>query len=697
MHATLLIELRTEELPPRSLKTLSQAFGDGIVAGLRAKDFLGDAASATLYATPRRLAVSICDVRADAPDRIVDVKGPHVSVGLAADGTPAPALLGFMKKNGVADLAGLGRASDRKGEHFVYRHGVRGGRLDDALSAIVEEALRRLPIPKLMRWGDSDAQFVRPVHGLVMLHGDRQVLGEVLGLPSGRTTLGHRFLGAGRITFAAADAYAAKLRDEGSVIAGFDARRDAIRSQLDALASREHATLAGSDDLLDEVTALVEWPAIYVGTFEQAFLAVPQECLILTMRQNQKYFPLLDRDGRLLPRFLIVSNMALDDPVDIVRGNERVVRPRLADARFFYDQDRKSPLSARLAELERMVYHNKLGTQRERVARLERMAAGIAQRLGADPVAATRAALLCKCDLATGMVGEFPELQGVMGRYYALHDGEPADVAQAIEQHYRPRFAADDLPEPGIATVLALADRIDTLTGIFGIGLVPTGDKDPFALRRQALGVLRILSERSLPLDLHDLLALAAGGYPPGRLAGGSDALFAFIQDRLRGYLRERDGEPNEIEAVLAGNDGRIDRVGPRLAAVREFRALPESAALAAANKRIQNILRKAEPGPDSSARPGDAVREDLLTADAERALHARLAAVEPDAGAAIARGDYTGALRTLAGLRAEVDRFFEDVMVNADDAAVRANRLALLGRLAALMNRVADISRLAT
>lgn len=549
-----------------------------------------------------------------------------------------------------------------------------------------------------MRWGSSEVQFVRPVHGLVMLHGTRLIEGTVLGLHSRNATLGHRFMSQGEITLASAADYSATLTQQGNVIAAFDQRREMIRAQLNAAAGQR--TWLQDEALLDEVTALVEYPAVYEAGFEAEFLAVPQECLILTMKANQKYFPLMDSaaaDAKLTNRFLVVSNMQVADPSHIITGNARVVRPRLADAKFFFETDKKTPLSARIGKLASIVYHNKLGSQGERVDRLIKLSAAIARRLNAaglptDIGEAERAALLAKADLVTDMVGEFPELQGIMGRYYALNDGESATVAAAVEAHYRPRFNGDTLPQGTVAATVALADKLDALIGFFGIGQIPTGDKDPFGLRRAALGVLRILMETPLPLSLADLIEDAAAGFAPALLTHECRITSAeFFRERLRNLLRDAGHEPNAVDAVLAQNPTRMDEVPHRLAAVRAFTLLPEAAALAAANKRIVNILKK------STEQISGAVNPALLHEAAEKILFAEVEKLAPMIEAQMTTGDYTTALKTLANVRSAVDAFFADVMVNAEDAAIRANRLALLARLAGLMNCVADISRLSS
>jgi glycyl-tRNA synthetase beta chain len=684
--APLLVELLTEELPPKALRTLGYAFADALVKDLRADAFAPADGAFAVYASPRRLGLLVPDVAGRAPDREVLAKGPSVKAGLAADGAPTQALLGFAKKQGVS-VDRLERVNDGKQEVFAYRSIAAGAALDETLAAKVGAALRKLPIPKTMRWGDLDVEFVRPARGLVMLHGERVVPGKVLGLESGRVTRGHRFLGRGEVTLARADDYEGALERDGKVRANFERRARAVREGLAAAAGG--ATVAADDALFDEVTALVEWPAVYEGHFEKAFLEVPQECLMLTMRQNQKYFPLVDGQGRLSNRFLVVSNMEIGEPRQIVHGNERVLRARLADAKFFYDQDRRRTLASRVDGLAAVTYHNKLGTQLARVERIERLAVLVARKLGADEALAARAARLCKADLLTGMVGEFPELQGVMGEYYARHDGEPEPVARAIEAHYRPRFAGDALPADRVGDCVALADKLDTLAGIWSVGGAPTGDKDPFALRRAALGLARILVEHRLPLDALELVQDAAAAFAPGAPATIATEVHAFVLDRLRSYLREQGYAPDEIESVLADAPGRFDLVIARIEAVRAFRALPEAESLAAANKRVRNILRKAEFA-SGGADPA------LLQEAAEQALHAALGRIRADVEARAAAGDYAGSLRLLARVRPEVDRFFEDVLVNAEDPRLRTNRLRLLAELEHVLNRVADISRLA-
>jgi glycyl-tRNA synthetase beta chain len=690
----LLIELLTEELPPKALRRLGEAFASAILEGLRTRGLAPADAGHRAFCTPRRLAVRVDAVLRVAAPRQVDLKGPSVKVGLDAGGQPTQALLKWAEKQG-ATPAQLTRASDGKQECFWFSSTVPGETLAGCIDALIAHALGRLPIPKVMEYqladGITNVSFVRPAHRLIVLHGDTVVPASVLGLAAGRSTMGHRFQAPGELQVPDASAYVHLLEREGRVLPDFDTRRARIRAQLEARAAELGASLGDAADvepLLEEVTALVEWPAVYIGGFEEAFLQVPQECLILTMRTNQKYFPLFDAAGRLLPRFLIVSNMAIDDPSLIIDGNERVVRPRLADARFFFEQDRRTRLAERVPALAGVVYHARLGTQAQRTDRVRRIAAAIAAALGADVALVERAALLAKTDLLTGMVGEFPELQGIMGAYYARHDGEPDAVATAILEHYQPRFAGDALPASQTGTVLALADKLETLAGLFGIGQLPTGDKDPFALRRHALGVIRMLVEKRLPLPLPALLDSAFAAFELGA-AQGRAALEDFILERLAGWLRERGATAQEVAAVLELRPTDLGRVPDRLAAVRAFSALPQAQALAAANKRIANILRKSGDGAAA------AVDEALLAEAAERELAAQIAELEPEVASRLAAHDDTGALVATARAREAVDRFFDQVMVMAEDGRVRANRLALLARLHGLMNRVADISRL--
>ena len=697
MNQTLLVELQTEELPPKALVKLGAAFATGIANGLKARGFLDEGSVVTPYATPRRLAVSITDVRATSPDKSIREKVLPVSVALDKDGNPSAPLAKKLAAIGFPDLtiADLERAQDGKAESFFYTYTAAGSALAGGLQEVLGETVAKLPIPKLMSYQRPDGdtvQFVRPVHLLLALFGEQVLPLTLLGLDAGRQTLGHRFLSHGQsIAIAHADQYASTLETEGKVIAGAEARKESIRAQLLEKAGADQVLMPES--LLDEVAALVEWPVVYECRFEDVFLSVPQECLILTMQTNQKYFALTDSEGKLRSRFLIVSNIATDDPQHIVGGNERVVRPRLSDAKFFFEQDKKKTLESRLPMLANVVYHNKLGTQAERTERVTRLAGAIARRLGMDVALAERGARLAKADLLTDMVGEFPELQGIMGTYYARHDGEHDEVALAASEHYQPRFAGDKLPSTNTGLVVALADKLETLVGIWAIGLQPTGEKDPFALRRHALGVMRMLVEKRLPLSISELLADAANVFAGQAAFKDPRAeVSAFMLDRLRGMLRERGFTPNEVEAVLAQDPDRVDDVVQRLEAVQAFAALPESASLAAANKRITNILKKNE-----AAMPKDAsIKAELLVEPAEANLAAKMKLLESDVAGAFAQGDFAGALQTLARMRDEVDAFFNDVMVMADDEALRKNRLALLASLHGMMNRVADISKLA-
>ncbi|MBU9578375.1 glycine--tRNA ligase subunit beta [Ralstonia mannitolilytica] len=695
--STLLIELLTEELPPKALARLGDAFARGLFDGLSAQGLLEEGAAVEGFATPRRLAASITGVRRAAPDRELREKVLPVTIAFDAEGKPAAPLIkklaALAKTVGVETIApeSLERAPDGKAESLFYRYTARGAVLADGLQTALSQTIASLPIPKVMTYqrpnGES-VQFVRPAHKLVALLDSEIIPASVLGLQSGNVTLGHRFLSAGEIVIEDAASYASTLEAQGKVIASYAKRREAIRAEL--LRTAGNDTVVMPEALLDEVNALVEWPVVYPCHFEEAFLAVPQECLILTMQTNQKYFALTDAQGNLRNRFLIVSNLATSTPEAIIEGNERVVRPRLADARFFFEQDKKKPLADRVPLLSRVVYHNKIGTQLERVSRLQAIAGQLAEKLGADVAHASRAALLAKADLLTDMVGEFPELQGTMGTYYARHDGEPDDVALACSEHYQPRFAGDALPSSATGTVVALADKLETLVGIWGIGLQPTGEKDPFALRRHALGILRMLIEKPLTLTIDDALQTAAASFD-GIAAVKPDlaAITDFLYDRLRGYLKDKGYSTNEVEAVVSQRPQRLDDIVARLEAVRAFAALPQAESLAAANKRITNILKKTDAAIG-------AVQPQLLKEDAERALHDAVASSEPQVDNAFARGDFTTALKTLAGLREAVDTFFDGVMVMADDTALRNNRLALLGQLHGLMNRVADISKLA-
>jgi glycyl-tRNA synthetase beta chain len=699
--ANLLVELFVEELPPKALKKLGETFAAALAESLVAQGLAEAAAIVTGFASPRRLGVRIEGVLARAVDRPLSTKLMPVNVGLDAAGQATPALLKRLAALGAdASVVGqLRRAVDGKSEVLFYDSIAPGTPLADGLQRALESAMAKLPIPKVMQYQLADGwrsvHFVRPVHGLVALHGTAVVPLSVLGLTAGRDTQGHRFEArVCPVVIQSADSYAGQLKDEGAVIASFAERRAEIVRQLQAAAAPSGLTPVEDDALLDEVAALVERPNVLVGQFEEAYLEVPQECLILTMKANQKYFPLLDAAGKLTNRFLIVSNISPDDASAVIGGNERVVRPRLADAKFFYDQDRKKALDSRVLGLAKVVYHNKLGTQGERVTRVQAIARAIGERIGGEALAlkADQAALLAKADLLTDMVGEFPELQGIMGRYYALHDGLAEDIAFAIEDHYKPRFAGDALPRGDVGVCVALADKLETLAGLFGIGQIPTGDKDPFALRRHALGVIRMLTEKpALQAQRLDALLVAAlAAFPAGLLDDVQAEIESFLYDRVSGMQREQGYSANEIDAVLSLRPPVLADIPRRLDAVRGFAALVEAPALAAANKRVGNILKKAE------GEVGGAVNAALFAEAAETALFAALSDIAPRADAAFAAGDYTASLQALAALKAPVDAFFDQVMVNADDPALKANRLALLNQLHQTMNRVADLSRLA-
>jgi glycyl-tRNA synthetase beta chain len=708
-YQNLLVELFVEELPPKALKKLGESFANVLFEQLRDAGLTGAAAVVTPYASPRRLAAHVTQVAAQAADKAVQQKLMPVTVGLDASGNATPALLkklqalGADVSNPAALVASLKRAPDGKAEALFYDSVAKGATLLQGLQKALDEALAKLPIPKVMTYqletdcelpGWTSVNFVRPAHGLVALHGTQVVPVKTLGLKAGQTTHGHRFeANVSPLVIQDADSYAATLARDGAVIASFAERRAEIVKQLNAAAAKVGGGAKAIDDdaLLDEVTALVERPNVLTCEFEKEFLEVPQECLILTMKANQKYFPLLTAEGKLTNQFLVVSNISPSDASAVIGGNERVVRPRLADAKFFFDQDRKKTLASRVEGLNKVVYHNKLGTQGERMARVRGIAKALGQALGGNELAqaADTAAQLAKTDLLTDMVGEFPELQGIMGGYYARHDGLSTDIADAIEDHYRPRFAGDELPRNNVGLVVALADKLETLVGMFGIGNLPSGDKDPFALRRHALGIIRMLMDKDLAVDWRQLLALAVPVFGD-KISDPSEALTTFLFDRLAGSLREQGFSAQEVDAVLALHPARLGQVPKLLAAVRAFAALPESPALAAANKRIGNILKKAEE-VDAHVNPA------LLKENAEQALYEVMQRLLPESEALFKAGDYTGSLQTLAALRSPVDAFFDDVMVNAEEMDVRLNRQGLLKCLHEAMNRVADLSRLAS
>jgi glycyl-tRNA synthetase beta chain len=705
--ANLLVELFVEELPPKALKKLGEAFSAALAESLVAQGLADAKTAVTPFASPRRLGVHVGNVLARAADKPVSTKLMPVSVGLDADGKATPALLKRLAALGADESAvsQLRRAADGKAEALFFDTVAQGVTLEDGISRAVSEALFKLPIPKLMTYqladGWTTTHFVRPIHGLVALHGTSIVPINFpqRGLASGRETKGHRFdAKVSSVVIKDADSYEAQMESEGAVIPAFEKRRAEIVRQLQAAALPLDLKPIEDDALLDEVTALVERPNVLVGQFEEAFLEVPQECLILTMKANQKYFPLLDTQGKLTNRFLIVSNISPADASAVIQGNERVVRPRLADAKFFFDQDRKKTLGSRVPGLAKVVYHNKLGSQGDRVERVRAIARWVAGKVGADIGLADRAAELAKADLLTDMVGEFPELQGIMGGYYARHDGEDEQVAQAIADQYLVRREETEEVSNLISEVLQIADRMETLVGIWGIGLKPTGDKDPFALRRHALSVIKSFQllgavfardKAELPLNLDELIAFSLSVFPAGMLdANVAEELKLFIYERNANQLTPVFGA--EAVAAVFANLPPLHDIAKRLRAVQEFASLPESPSLAAANKRVGNILKKADGEVGGTADPARFVEA------AESELFAAIGLIAPQADAAFAAGDYTTSLQKLAALKTPVDAFFDQVMVNADDPALKANRLALLNQLHQTMNRVADLSRLA-
>ena len=697
MSSNLLVELFVEELPPKVLKKLGESFAGVLFEVLKAQGLTANTSAVNHFATPRRLAAHVTAVSVKAADKQVAQKLMPASVGLDANGNATPALVKKLQALGADEsaVAKLRKENDGKAEILFLDATQAGATLQEGLQHALDEALAKLPIPKVMTYqlhdGWDSVNFVRPAHGLVALHGSNVVPVSTLGLTAGNTTQGHRFEAkAAEIQLQSANSYAQQLADEGGVIASFEARKAEIVRQLQAAAAKENLTPIEDESLLDEVTALVELPNVLLGQFEQEFLEVPQECLILTMKANQKYFPLLDAKGKLTNKFLIVSNIKPADPSKVIGGNERVVRPRLADAKFFFDQDRKKTLASRLDGLGKVVYHNKLGSQGERNARVVAIAKAIAEQINPSLTAKVElAARLSKVDLLTDMVGEFPELQGIMGRYYAQHEKLDGDVAFAIEDHYKPRFAGDDLPRNQVGMVVALADKLETLVGLFSIGEKPTGDKDPFALRRQALGIIRMLIDTKLPISLDALFNVALAQFSGDKSA--LSAIKEFCYDRLSVNLRDQGASAQEVDAVLALSPELLSEVPARLAAVRSFAGLAEAPALAAANKRVGNILKKVEGAIAAE------VNASLLKEPAEQALAEALNQVKPKADQQFEVGDYTASLQALAVLKAPVDAFFDNVMVNAEEVALKNNRLALLNQLHQAMNRVADLSKLAS
>jgi glycyl-tRNA synthetase beta chain len=709
---SLLIELGTEELPPKALDELCQAFLDGIVQGLGKRGIEGALDAARGYCTPRRLAVYVPAVAATQPEQHVERRGPAVNAALDAQGQPSRALTGFAQSCGV-EVEALDKLETDKGAWFVFRAVKPGQPLAALLPEIVEEALRGLPIPRPMRWADHDYAFVRPAHWLVMLHGADIVDGQVLGLKSGRKSRGHRFMHPNPVHVTDADGWLDALR-AASVLADPLERRQRVREEVARAAAQTGGVPRLDDALLNEIANLTEWPAAIACTFEREFLAVPPEALVTTMETNQKFVPVFDTAGRLTEHFIGIANIESKDPSEIRKGYERVIRPRFADAKFFWDEDLKAPLAAYQEPLKNVTYQQALGSLWDKSVRVAELARVIAARVGVDAGAATRAASLSKCDLLTRMVGEFPELQGVMGRYYAQRQDEGEAVARALDSYYQPRFAGDAIAADQVGQVLAVAERLDTLAGIFAVGMKPSGNKDPFALRRAALGLARTLVEAGLELDLRasfaealDLLpeaALAAGlkpgkdGKPPVLDAGARRAallgeLVDFVFDRLRGYYAELGFTPEQFEAVQSVAPDTLPDFDRRLRAVAEFGRRPEAASLAAANKRVANILRKAKE--ETGVAPGGVADPACFESPAEHELAQALDAALADTAAPRAAGDYTAVLTRLARLQAPVDAFFDSVLVNAEDARVRANRLALLASLKAQFAAVADIARL--
>ncbi len=702
----LLVELFVEELPPKALKKLGEAFAQLLADSLKAQGLAAQTAAVTDFASPRRLAVHVVAVLAEAADKVITQKLMPVSVGLDASGNATPALIKRLNGMGLDEsaVAQLTKQMDGKNEALFLDVTQKGVALKDGLQIALNEAIAKLPIPKVMTYqladGWTSVNFVRPVHGLVALHGSDVVAITALGLSASNQTQGHRFEALiSPVVLKNADTYAEQLKAEGAVIASFNERRAEIERQLNAAAAKQNLKPIDDEALLDEVAALVERPNVLLGQFEKIYLDVPQECLILTMKANQKYFPLLDANGKLTNKFLIVSNINPADASDVIGGNERVVRPRLADAKFFFDQDRKKTLESRLDSLDKVVYHNKLGSQGKRTNRVRAIARLIANALNDATLMAQAdvAAMLAKTDLPTDMVGEFPELQGIMGRYYAQHEGLADNIAFAIEDHYKPRFAGDELPRSQVGIVVALADKLETLVGLFSIGEKPTGDKDPFGLRRQALGIIRMLIESKFPLKFEDLILAVLKEFDKefdaevSEQASVVSSIKEFCLDRLSVNLREQGASPQEVDAVLALNPELLSEIPLRLAAVRSFASLEEAPALAAANKRVGNILKKVEGEVKAE------VNANLLQEPAEIALNEALSLVKPVADSTFESGDYTTSLKSLAALKAPVDAFFDNVMVNADDAALKANRLGLLATLHQAMNRVADLSKLAS
>ena len=686
MVSSCLIEIGTEELPPKALKNLSQNFAELINKGLQEAELAPG--KTEVFATPRRLALRLEEVPEKQVDRLVERRGPAVAAAFDTDGNPSKAASGFARSCGV-EVDELERRETEKGAWLYYSSTAPGKSLRELLPNILDTALSALPIPKRMRWGDRSDEFVRPVKWLVLLLDDAVVDAEVFGLGSGRLSYGHRFHAPGALEIEHASEYETLLRDSGKVIASFEERRDSIREQVEKAASELGGFARMEDDLLDEVTALVEWPVVVCGGFDDGFLELPAEVLVTTMQENQRYFAVFDADGRLMPHFISIANIASSDPSVVASGNERVIRPRFADAEFFYSQDVKQGLARMRKRLDSVVFQDRLGSLGDRVRRITALASGIAEQLGADKTLAQTAAGLCKADLMSDMVGEFPKLQGVIGRYYADLQGEDAAVAAAIEEHYWPRYAGDSLPQSALSQAIALADRIDSLVGIFAIGEKPGGDKDPFALRRAALSVLRIIVENKLDLDIEALCHLAADAYPEDLAASAAvPEVVEYVFDRQKAYYQEQGIAFDVVDAVAYDTPGSLYDCDRRIRALQAFQQHEAAPALAAANKRISNILKK----QDYSVRD---VNPELLQEEAERELLRQMRDIETEVGARFAQAEYLEGLELLAQLRPVVDRFFDDVMVMVDDADLKNNRLALLDELLQSFRRVADLSRI--
>ncbi len=685
-----LVEIGTEELPPKALRSLMEAFGAGLGAAIDEAPL--DHGAVHVYASPRRLAVIVDDLARRQEDRSIERKGPPINVAFDKDGKPTPAALAFARKCGT-DLEQLGRSKTGKGEWLTYASVEEGKTASALLPLLIERTLASLPIPRRMRWGAGEAEFVRPVHWIVMLHGKDVIDATVMETVAGNASRGHRFHSSGPITIAHPKDYLGALENEGRVIADFERRRELVRDGVNAVAAAAGGSVVEGESLYDEVAALVEWPVPMLGSFDEEYLALPREVVISTLTGHQRYFPVGDDSGALLPKFITVANLESNDPDQVREGNERVIRPRLADAAFFWDNDRRLTLESRVDALREVIYQRGLGTLFDKARRSGQLAAWLASDLGADKDLVKRAAALAKCDLLTGMVGEFPELQGTMGRYYAMSDGEPDIVADAIGEHYRPRFAGDELPTTPAGQILAVADKLDTLAGVFSIGKKPSGNRDPFGLRRAALGVVRILIECGLDIDLKALIAKAVQLQPKSKIENEvlEGDLYGFISDRLRRYFLDRDAglKTETFDAVMLRHPATLVDFDRRLAAVQTFARLEQAESLAAANKRIANILRKAGD-PENLG-----VKKKLLQDESEVALFNALDNAREKVRPMIEVRSYAEALNVLADLRGPVDRFFDEVMVMADDEAVKNNRLALLGELRSLFLDVADISRL--